>query len=118
MNNPYKAATITPMRNAALNLMEKINEVRSQFSQLHAMIPADLKVERSHNEDDLTYLGRLSMHLATIEADCCRAELIGNVRDDLATIRPTAEAETPTLRTTRATTKLGRFLSRASELVG
>lgn len=113
-----KASDLTPLRNAALNLMERINEVRSQFSQLHARIPQDLALERNHAEDDLTYLGRLSMHLATIEASLVSAELIGHVREDLSGIRPTAEAEAPTLRTNRPTTKLGRFFNRAAELVG
>lgn len=111
---------IRELRNAALNIMENIKETNGKFGALAMELEANnLEVDRLAGESQLSYLERTALHLANVEADVAKAELLSATRTDIAGLtKPHEPASVHVLPVNRQSTRLGRAFQKLANTLG
>lgn len=114
------ANKVRDLRNAALNIMERIKDTNEVYASLMVQLNSqNLNIERMVNESQFTHLARLTSHLAVIEGEQLKSEVLSATRkqtDDLS--KPHNAAPDAKLPVHRQSTKFGRFLQHIADKVG
>ena len=112
------AAHVRKLRNAALNIMEATRANHESYLNLGEQLTAlNLELERGIGENQMNHLDRITMHLAVVEGELTKSELIQQTRDD-ATRMVTPAATKPSLNTERQVTRLGRAFQKLANAIG
>lgn len=114
------SSKIRELRNAALNIMERIKETNELYATLMVSLKDNgLGTDRMVQESQLNHLDRTVLNLANTEADVSKAELLSNTRADLASMtKPHAPVNEHMLPTSRHSNKVARFLGKLADKIG
>lgn len=106
------SSKVREYRNAALNIMEEIKHTNETYGACCVALDShQLNVPRLHGESQLNHLDRIVGHLAVIEGEIAKSEILKEVRverDQLS--KPHVPANEHELPIHRQKTKFGRIL--------
>lgn len=109
-------SNISTLRDQAFNLMMDIQAANEAFRQIKGKLATQgISIERHGDEGDIAFLQRVTIRLTEIEQEKIREEAIKAITLDSCT---TDSLPTPTVNLRRPTTMVGRWLNKASQLVG